>query len=104
MILRKLSSYPGRKDTKKALCAPDNIRPALHILDFIDNLPLPESVWKASHRGEANHRVRRAISSVYCGKLRVSIETALRIWSKHSRLIVNAIIYFRTLRLSRVFR
>ena len=39
-----------------------------------------------------------------CGKLRVSIETALQNWSKSSRPIVNAIIYYRTLRLSRVFR
>lgn len=58
---------------------------------------------KALNRGEAYHRMRRAISNVSSGKFRVKTETEQQIWNECSRLIANAIIYYNTLILSRVY-
>jgi TnpA family transposase len=53
-IVRKLSSYAGQNQTKKALWELDNIRRTIHILDFIDDPVLRQSVQKALNRGETN--------------------------------------------------
>ncbi len=79
-----------------------HIRQTIHILDFIDDLELRQSVQKALNRGEAYHRMRRAISYVNAGKFRVKTEAEQQIWNDCSRLIANAIIYYNTLLLSRV--
>src|ERR1700712_4857031 len=78
-------------------------RQTIHILDFIDDLELRQSVQKALNRGEAYHRMRRAISYVNSGKFRVKTEAEQQIWNECSRLIANAIIYYNTLLLSRVY-
>ena len=49
------------------------------------------------NRGEAYHRMRRAISYVNAGKFRVKTEAEQQIWNECSRLIANAIIYYNTL-------
>jgi len=102
-IVRKLSSYARQNQTKKALWELDNIRRTIHILDFIDDPVLRQSVQKALNRGEAYHRMRRAISYVNSGKFRVKTETEQQVWNECSRLIANAIIYYNTLLLSRVY-
>ncbi len=81
----------------------DNIRRTIHILDFIDDPKLRLSVQKALNRGEAYHRMRRAVSYVNSGKFRVKTEAEQQIWNECSRLIANAIIYYNTLLLSRVY-
>jgi TnpA family transposase len=58
---------------------------------------------KALNRGEAYHRMRRAISYVNSGKFRVKTEAEQQVWNECSRLIANAIIYCNTLLLSRVY-
>ncbi len=102
-VVRKLSSYARQNQTKKALWELDNIRRTNHILDFIDDPQLRQSVQKALNRGEAYHRMRRAISYVNSGKFRVKTEAEQQIWNECSRLIANAIIYYNTLLLSRVY-
>jgi TnpA family transposase len=102
-VVRKLSSYTRQNQTKKALWELDNIRRTIHILDFIDDPNLRQSVQKALNRGEAYHRMRRAISYVNSGKFRVKTEAEQQIWNECSRLIANAIIYYNTLLLSRVY-
>jgi TnpA family transposase len=102
-VVRKLSSYARQNQTKKALWELDNIRRSIYILDFIDDPILRQSVQKALNRGEAYHRMRRAISYVNSGKFRVKTEAEQQIWNECSRLIANAIIYYNTLLLSRVY-
>ena len=102
-VVRKLSSYTRQNQTKKALWELDNIRRTIHILDFIDDPNLRQSVQKALNRGEAYHRMRRAVSYVNSGKFRVKTEAEQQIWNECSRLIANAIIYYNTLLLSRVY-
>jgi TnpA family transposase len=62
-VVRKLSSYARQNQTKKALWELDNILRSIYILDFIDDSTLRQSVQKALNRGEAYHRMRRAIST-----------------------------------------
>ena len=76
---------------------------SIYILDFIDDPTLRQNVQKALNRGEAYHRMRRAISYVNSGKFRVKTEAEQQIWNECSRLIANAIIYYNTLLLSRVY-
>lgn len=102
-IVRKLTSYARQNQTKKALWELDNIRRTIHILDFIDDPDLRQSVQKALNRGEAYHRMRRAISYVNSGKFRVKTEAEQQVWNECSRLIANAIIYCNTLLLSWVY-
>lgn len=101
-IVRKLSSYARQNQTKKALWRLENICRTLFILDFIDDVTLRQSVQKALNRGEAYHRLRRAIAYVNSGKLRVKTEAEQQIWNECCRLIANAIICYNTLLLSRV--
>jgi TnpA family transposase len=102
-VVRKLSSYARQNQTRKALWELDNIRRTIYILDFIDDPSLRQSVQKALNRGEAYHRMRRAISYVNSGKFRVKTEAEQQIWNECSRMVANAIIFYNTLLLSRVY-
>ncbi len=102
-VVRKLSSYTRQNQTKKALWELDNILRSIYLLDFIDDPALRQNVQKALNRGESYHRMRRAISYVNSGKFRVKSEAEQQIWNECSRLIANAIIYYNTLLLSRVY-
>jgi len=102
-IVRKLSSYARQNQTKKALWELDNLCRTIYILDFIDDVELRQSVQKALNRGEAYHRLRRAVAYVNGGKFRVKTEAEQQIWNECSRLITNAVIYHNTALLSRVY-
>ena len=102
-MVRMLGSYGRQNQTKKALWELDNLYRTLYILTFIDDVGLRQSVQKALNRGEAYHRFRRAISYVNAGKFRVKTEAEQHIWNECSRLIANAVIYYNTLLLSRVY-
>jgi TnpA family transposase len=91
------------KKTKKALWELENIFRTLYILDFMDDVNLRQCVQKALNKGEAYHRLRRAVAFVNGGKFRVKTETEQQIWNECSRLITNAIIYYNTVLLSRVY-
>ena len=102
-IVRKLSSYSRQNQTKKALWELENICRTLYILDFVDDVGLRQCVQKALNRGEAYHRLRRAVAFVNGGKFRVKTEEEQQIWNECSRLITNAVIYYNTVLLSRVY-
>ena len=102
-VVRKLSAYARQNRTKKALAELDSICRTLYILDYIDDVVLRQSVRKALNRGEAYHRFRRAIAYVNSGKFRVKTEAEQQIWNECSRLIANAVIYYNTALLSRIY-
>jgi TnpA family transposase len=102
-MVRMLGSYGRQNQTKKALWELDSLCRTLYILTFIDDVGLRQSVQKALNRGEAYHRFRRAISYVNAGKFRLKTEAEQQIWNECSRLIANAVIYYNTLLLSRVY-
>lgn len=102
-IVRKLASYERQNQTKKALWELEDICRTLHILEIIDDVQLRKNVQKALNRGEAYHRLRRAVAYVNRGKLRVKTEAEQQIWNECSRLLTNAIIYYNSLLLSGVY-
>ena len=102
-VVRKLSSYARQNNTKKALWELDNILRTIYILDFIDDVELRQSVQKALNRGEAYHRFRRAVAYVNGGKFKVQTETEQQVWNDCARLITNAVIYYNTALLSKVY-
>lgn len=99
-IVRKLSSYKRQNQTKKALWELDSLCRTRHILQFINDVDLRRSIQKALNRGEAYHRLRRAVAFVNAGKLRVHTEAEQQLWNDCARLIANAIIHYNTALLS----
>ena len=75
----------------------------LYILDFIDDVELRQGVQKALNRGEAYHRLRRVVAFVNGGKFSAQTEVEHQIWNECSWLITNAVIYYNTALLSRVY-
>jgi len=102
-IVRKLASYERQNQTQKALWELENICRTLHILETIDDVQFRQNIQKALNRGEAYHRLRRAVAYVNGGKLRVKTEAEQQIWNDCSRLMANAIIYYNSLLLSGVY-
>ena len=102
-IVRKLASYERQNQTKKALWELENICRTLYLLDVVDDVQLRQNVQTALNRGEAYHRLRRAVSYVNGGKFRVKTEAEQQIWNECSRLIANAIIYYNSVLLSGVY-
>ena len=68
-IVRKLSSYLRQNQTKKALWELEDICRTLHILETIDDEQFRQNVQKALNRGEAYHRLRRAVAYVNGGEV-----------------------------------
>ena len=58
---------------------------------------------KALNRGEAYHRFRRAVAFINGGKFKVQTETEQQVWNDCARLIANAVIYYNTMLLSKVY-
>lgn len=102
-IVRKLSSYALQNQTKKALWELDDIYRTLYVLDFIDHADLRQAVQKALNRGEAYHRFRKAVAFVNTGAFRVKTEAEQALWNECSRLIANAVIFYNTALLSKIY-
>lgn len=102
-IVRKLSSYLRVNSTKRALWELDNLCFTEYVLKYIDDPMVRQGVQTALNRGEAYHRFRRAVAFVNGGKFRVKTEEEQHVWNECSRLIANAVIYYNTLLLSRVY-
>ncbi len=99
-IIRKLSSYDRNNRTKKALWEFDNIVKSLYILNYIDSLTMRQGVQKALNRGEAYHKLKRAVFHAHQGKFRVKTELEQYIWSECTRFLANCIIFYNTFILS----
>ena len=74
------------------------------MLDYIDDRSLRQYVAKALNRGEAYHRLKKAIAHVNGGKLNVKSENEQHIIHECTRLIANAIIYFNAALLSKLLQ
>ncbi|MEE2015862.1 Tn3 family transposase [Bacillus thuringiensis] len=94
VIVRKLSSYARKNQTKRALWEYDNIIKSLYFLEYIDSLSLRQNVQKALNRGESYHKLRRSVSYANFGKLRFKTEQDQHIWNECSRLLSNCIVYY----------
>jgi len=99
-IIRKLSSYDRKNRTKKALWEYDNIIKSIYILNYIDILTIRQGVQKALNRGEAYHRLKRAVFHENEGKFRVKTELEQHIWNECARFLTNCIIFYNAYILS----
>jgi Tn3 transposase DDE domain len=86
--------------TKKALWEYDNIIQSIYILNYINSLTIRQSVQKALNRGEAYHKLKRAVFHANQGKFRVKTELEQNIWSECTRFLANSIIFCNALILS----
>jgi len=100
IIVRKLSAFTLKNNTRRALWEYDHILRSLYLLDYIDSAPLRRNVQRALNRGENYHQLRRAVSYANFGKLRFKTEHDQQIWGECARLITNCIIYYNTMLLS----
>ncbi len=101
-IIRKLSSYERKNQTKKALWEFDNIIKSSHILKYIDSPIMRKNIYKALNRIESYHKLKRAIFHDNFGRFRVKTVTEQQIWSECTRLIANSIIFYNAFILSRL--
>ena len=56
VIIPKLSSYPRKNRTKKALWELDNLRRSLHLLNYVDSPQFQRNIQRALNRGESYHK------------------------------------------------
>ena len=61
VIIAKLSSYPRKNRTKKALWELDNLRRSLHLLNYVDSPQFQRNIQRALNRGESYHKLVRAV-------------------------------------------
>ena len=101
-IVRKLSSYPRKNKTRKALGELDKALKSIHLLRYIDELEFRQHIQKALNRGESYHSLKRTIFYDNLGKFRVTSEHEQGIWSECSRLLALSIIYYNTFILSQI--
>ena len=100
VIIAKLSSYPRKNRTKKALWELDNLRRSLHLLNYVDSPQFQRNIQRALNRGESYHKLVRAVAYANGGKLRVRTDQEQQLWSECSRLLANCIIYYNACILS----
>ena len=73
---------------------------SIYILNYIDSLIMRQSVQKALNRGEAYHRLKRAVFHENEGKFRVKTELEQHIWNDCARFLTNCIIFYNAYILS----
>ena len=104
MIVSKLSTYRRSNRTKQALWEFDRIIQSLYLLDYVDSPILRRNVHKALNRGEAFHRLRRAIAYAHGGRFRVRSQNEQEIWNECARLIANAVVHYNAMLLSEMVK
>jgi Tn3 transposase DDE domain len=78
----------------------DNIIKSIDMLNYIDSLLVRQGIQKALNRGEAYHKLRRAVFHGHQGKFRVKTELEQNLWNECARFITNNIIYYQAYILS----
>jgi TnpA family transposase len=94
LIVSKLSSHKRRNKTKKALWEYDRILMSIYMLKFIDDVMIRKNVRRALNRGEAYHKLRRAIANVHGQKFRGKSTQEIEMWNECARLMANCMIYY----------
>ncbi|MFT5446565.1 MAG: TnpA family transposase [Gammaproteobacteria bacterium] len=104
VIVSKLSSYRRQNRTKQALWEFDHIIRSLYLLDYADSPSLRRNVHRALNRGEAYHRMRRAVAYAHGGRFRVRSQHEQELWNECARLIANAVVHYNGILLSEVLK
>jgi TnpA family transposase len=94
LIINKLSSHKRKNKTKEALWEYDRILMSIYMLKFINDPVMRKNVRRALNRGEAYHKLRRAIANVHGQKIRGRNTQEITIWNECARLMANCMIYY----------
>lgn len=94
LIVSKLSSHKRKNKTKEALWEYDKILMSIYMLNFINDLVIRRNVRRALNRGEAYHKLRRAIANVHGQKFRGRNDQEIELWNECARLMANCMIYY----------
>ncbi len=94
LIVSKLSSHKRKNKTKEALWEYDKILMSIYMLKFIDDPTIRKNVRRALNRGEAYHKLRRAIANVHGQKFRGRNDREIELWNECARLMANCMIYY----------
>lgn len=100
VIIGKLSAYPRRNRTKRALAEWDSAFRSIHLLRYVDSPAFQRNIQRALNRGESYHKLVRAVAHANGGKLRARTDLEQQIWSECSRLLANCIIHYNACILS----
>jgi hypothetical protein len=65
---------------------------------------LRRNVHRSLNRGEAYHRLRRAIAYAHGGRFRVRSPHEQELWNECARLVANAVVHYNGLLLSEVLK
>ena len=94
LIVSKLSSHKRKNKTKEALWEYDKILMSIYMLNFINDQSIRRNVRRALNRGEAYHKLRRAIANVHGQKFRGRNGREIELWNECARLMANCMIYY----------
>jgi TnpA family transposase len=94
LIVSKLSSHKRKNKTKEALWEYDKILMSIYMLKFINDLVIRKNVRRSLNRGEAYHKLRRAIANVHGQKFRGKNSQEIEMWNECARLMANCMIYY----------
>lgn len=94
LIVSKLSSHKRKNKTKEALWEYDRILMSIYLLKFINDPVIRKNVRRALNRGEAYHKLRRAIANVHGQKFRGNNTQEIEMWNECARLMANCMIYY----------
>lgn len=100
-IITKLSSQQFANRTKRALWEMNAVLMSDHILNYVCDLTLRQSIQGALGRGEAYHQLRRHIERVNGRHFRGTNETQISIWNECARLLANIVLYYNASMLNR---
>ena len=104
MLIKKLCTYKQEHRLRKALFEFDKLIRSIHTLNYLLDPTIQRNTHRSQNRVESYHQLRAAIAQAY-GKKQLTGKTdiALEISNQCGRLIANAIIYYNSAILSRLF-
>ena len=104
VLVSKLATHRRQNRTKKALWEFEHIIRSLYLLDYVDEASLRRNVHRALNRGEAYHRMRKAIAYAHGGRFRVHSQQEQELWNECARLLANAVVHYNGMLLSAVLK
>ena len=104
VLVSKLATHRRQNRTKKALWEFEHIIRSLYLLDYVDDASLRRNVHRALNRGEAYHRMRKAIAYAHGGRFRVRSQQEQELWNECARLLANAVVHYNGMLLSAVLK
>jgi TnpA family transposase len=103
-LIKKLCTYKQEHRTRKALFEFDKLIRSIHTLKYFLDPSIQNNTHRSQNRIESYHQLRSAIAQAYGEKQLIGkTDVALQISNECGRLIANAIIYYNSALLSKLY-